>query len=74
MCFSYIYFLLIIIFYFLSDFNSARGHEQEHEFYLNDLRQAPWLNNVYTDDEEEDAEGGAKNKSFNDSWTVSDYR
>ncbi|XP_063880735.1 uncharacterized protein LOC135111406 isoform X1 [Scylla paramamosain] len=27
----------------IADFNSARGHEQERENYLADLRQAPWM-------------------------------
>ncbi|XP_071528355.1 uncharacterized protein [Panulirus ornatus] len=30
----------------IADFNSARGHEQERENYLADLRQAPWIRDV----------------------------
>ncbi|XP_076029053.1 uncharacterized protein LOC143017897 isoform X2 [Oratosquilla oratoria] len=47
----------------IADFNSARGHVQERENYLADLRQAPWIHdNYYSEDENENAKGGGRGR------------
>ncbi|XP_042205836.1 uncharacterized protein LOC121855077 isoform X1 [Homarus americanus] len=51
----------------IADYNSARGHEQERENYLTDLRQAPWINDVVptSDDDDKNTEATTPNTSRN---------